>query len=101
MSSIICVHDVECYPSDCSSHGVCTDGVCHCEQLYTGMGCEKLNCSLAHCSGQGTCNGGRMMDLSIFDPMSRRTANLHLKKETVSSVTMLETVLGQYTPASV
>ncbi|XP_065185413.1 N-acetylglucosamine-1-phosphodiester alpha-N-acetylglucosaminidase-like [Sycon ciliatum] len=58
VSTIICVHGVECYPNDCSEHGVCNAGVCHCRAPYRGVGCELLDCNLAHCTGHGTCNKG-------------------------------------------
>jgi attractin len=41
--------------NECSGHGVCIDGACTCDALYTGEACEVSVCP-NNCSGLGTCN---------------------------------------------
>lgn len=43
--------------TNCSGHGVCIDGVCTCDAMYTGDACDIPICP-GNCSGpeNGTCN---------------------------------------------
>ncbi|XP_005095656.1 N-acetylglucosamine-1-phosphodiester alpha-N-acetylglucosaminidase isoform X2 [Aplysia californica] len=54
VSTILCVHEPVCSPSDCSGHGECVLGLCRCDGLWTGDACDQLLCP-ADCSGHGTC----------------------------------------------
>lgn len=42
---------------NCSGHGICVDGVCTCDALYTGLACDVPKCP-NNCSGydHGYCN---------------------------------------------
>ena len=59
MSTIVCVHDVECLEPDCSGHGSCDLGTCSCDRPWMGPICNVLNCSMANCSGKGKCLDGK------------------------------------------
>lgn len=43
---------------DCSGNGVCIDGVCTCDAIWTGEACEIQVCpnNCSHSHGQGECN---------------------------------------------
>uniref|UniRef100_A0A1X7TCA7 EGF-like domain-containing protein n=1 Tax=Amphimedon queenslandica TaxID=400682 RepID=A0A1X7TCA7_AMPQE len=55
VSTVICVHDVQCLEPDCNNHGSCDMGVCSCESPWTGDTCGSVNCSLTDCNGHGIC----------------------------------------------
>ncbi|NWU90815.1 NAGPA acetylglucosaminidase, partial [Upupa epops] len=56
ISTILCVHEPACEPSDCSGHGVCVDGECRCTgDFWTGPGCNILDCGPSNCSLHGLC----------------------------------------------
>lgn len=55
VSTVLCIHDVECIKPDCSGHGSCELGLCSCDPPWTGEGCERLNCSMADCNKRGEC----------------------------------------------
>ena len=59
VSTIVCVHDVECLEPDCSGHGSCDLGTCSCDKPWMGPICNVLNCSMANCSGKGKCLDGK------------------------------------------
>ncbi|PVD20375.1 hypothetical protein C0Q70_18529 [Pomacea canaliculata] len=54
VSTILCVHDIECKPHDCSAHGQCVLGTCECHPPWVGASCNILACQ-SNCSGHGTC----------------------------------------------
>ncbi|XP_033755064.1 N-acetylglucosamine-1-phosphodiester alpha-N-acetylglucosaminidase-like [Pecten maximus] len=54
VSTILCVHEVECVPADCSGHGQCNMGRCECDVLWNGTDCNTLQC-VKECSSQGSC----------------------------------------------
>ncbi|XP_060073735.1 N-acetylglucosamine-1-phosphodiester alpha-N-acetylglucosaminidase-like [Ylistrum balloti] len=54
VSTILCVHDVECVPTDCSGHGQCKMGRCECDAPWIGTACDTLQC-INNCSSQGSC----------------------------------------------
>ncbi|EKX53654.1 hypothetical protein GUITHDRAFT_47948, partial [Guillardia theta CCMP2712] len=43
-------------PGDCSGHGVCSSGVCQCDNLYGAVDCSMKESCPSGCSGHGTCN---------------------------------------------
>ena len=59
VSTIVCVHDVECLEPDCSGHGSCDLGTCSCDRPWMGPICNVLNCSMANCSSKGKCLDGK------------------------------------------
>ncbi|XP_019859514.1 PREDICTED: N-acetylglucosamine-1-phosphodiester alpha-N-acetylglucosaminidase-like isoform X2 [Amphimedon queenslandica] len=58
VSTVICVHDVQCLEPDCNNHGSCDMGACSCESPWTGDTCGSVNCSLTDCNGHGICMEG-------------------------------------------
>jgi hypothetical protein len=44
VSTILCVHEAECSPFDCSGHGTCKEGVCQCDNNWRGLSCNHLSC---------------------------------------------------------
>ena len=56
VSTVLCVHDVQCLEQNCSSHGSCDQGRCSCESPWIGEVCDRLNCSIANCTGHGRCD---------------------------------------------
>lgn len=61
VSTIICIHDVQCIEPECSGHGSCDLGKCSCDPPWVGEGCAELNCSLVDCSSHGECLDGEMV----------------------------------------
>uniref|UniRef100_A0A1X7TFA0 EGF-like domain-containing protein n=1 Tax=Amphimedon queenslandica TaxID=400682 RepID=A0A1X7TFA0_AMPQE len=59
VSTVICVHDVQCLEPDCNNHGSCDMGACSCESPWTGDTCGSVNCSLTDCNGHGICMEGK------------------------------------------
>ncbi|KFP79354.1 N-acetylglucosamine-1-phosphodiester alpha-N-acetylglucosaminidase, partial [Acanthisitta chloris] len=58
VSTVLCVHEAACEPPDCSGHGHCLDGHCHCSgPFWTGPACDTLDCGPANCSLHGVCTG--------------------------------------------
>ncbi|XP_030315899.1 N-acetylglucosamine-1-phosphodiester alpha-N-acetylglucosaminidase [Calypte anna] len=56
ISTIICVHEPACQPADCSSHGDCLEGHCHCTgDFWRGPACDILDCGPSNCSLHGVC----------------------------------------------
>lgn len=71
VSTILCVHEAECSPFDCSGHGICRNGKCICNKFWTGPHCDHLNCP-HDCSQHGICTKGGILSLyniitSIFN----------------------------------
>ncbi|XP_064009233.1 N-acetylglucosamine-1-phosphodiester alpha-N-acetylglucosaminidase isoform X2 [Pogoniulus pusillus] len=56
ISTVLCVHQPPCQPSNCSGHGHCLQGHCHCSgPFWTGPACDILDCGPANCSLHGAC----------------------------------------------
>ena len=67
VSTIVCVHEPECSPRDCSGHGSCVLGECVCKGHWSGKSCDLLTCP-EHCSGHGTClEGMRKVSLVLIE----------------------------------
>lgn len=58
VSTVLCVHDVECPEPDCSGHGNCSFGTCTCSNPWYGSKCDMVNCSRTSCNGHGSCSKG-------------------------------------------
>ncbi|XP_060679672.1 N-acetylglucosamine-1-phosphodiester alpha-N-acetylglucosaminidase isoform X1 [Hemiscyllium ocellatum] len=56
VSTVMCVHEPECAPPDCSSHGDCLLGDCYCRGFWSGPACNLLNCGPSNCSQRGICS---------------------------------------------
>uniref|UniRef100_A0A8C5UFF6 N-acetylglucosamine-1-phosphodiester alpha-N-acetylglucosaminidase n=1 Tax=Malurus cyaneus samueli TaxID=2593467 RepID=A0A8C5UFF6_9PASS len=58
ISTVVCVHEPGCDPPDCSGHGLCVAGHCHCDShFWAGPACDTLDCGPANCSLHGICTG--------------------------------------------
>uniref|UniRef100_A0A8C3D8C5 N-acetylglucosamine-1-phosphodiester alpha-N-acetylglucosaminidase n=1 Tax=Corvus moneduloides TaxID=1196302 RepID=A0A8C3D8C5_CORMO len=58
ISTVVCVHEPGCDPPDCSGHGLCVAGHCHCDgHFWAGPACDTLDCGPANCSLHGVCTG--------------------------------------------
>uniref|UniRef100_A0A8C0VIX0 N-acetylglucosamine-1-phosphodiester alpha-N-acetylglucosaminidase n=1 Tax=Cyanistes caeruleus TaxID=156563 RepID=A0A8C0VIX0_CYACU len=58
ISTVVCVHEPGCDPPDCSGHGLCVAGQCHCHgPFWAGPACDTLDCGPANCSLHGVCTG--------------------------------------------
>ncbi|XP_037239254.1 N-acetylglucosamine-1-phosphodiester alpha-N-acetylglucosaminidase isoform X1 [Falco rusticolus] len=56
ISTIMCIHEPACEPADCSGHGDCVEGECHCTgDFWRGPACDILDCGPSNCSLHGTC----------------------------------------------
>ena len=60
VSTILCVHEPHCLSKDCSGHGVCVLGECHCHGNWKGINCDKLECP-GECSEHGVCTEGELL----------------------------------------
>ncbi|XP_041259782.1 N-acetylglucosamine-1-phosphodiester alpha-N-acetylglucosaminidase isoform X2 [Onychostruthus taczanowskii] len=57
ISTVVCVHEPGCDPPDCSGHGLCVAGHCHCHgPFWAGPACDTLDCGPANCSLRGVCS---------------------------------------------
>ncbi|XP_043543964.1 N-acetylglucosamine-1-phosphodiester alpha-N-acetylglucosaminidase isoform X2 [Chiloscyllium plagiosum] len=56
VSTVVCVHEPECAPPDCSGHGDCLLGDCYCRGFWSGPACNLLNCGPSNCSQRGICS---------------------------------------------
>lgn len=57
ISTVVCVHEPACDPPDCSGHGLCVAGHCHCDShFWAGPACDTLDCGPANCSLHGVCS---------------------------------------------
>ncbi|XP_062571545.1 N-acetylglucosamine-1-phosphodiester alpha-N-acetylglucosaminidase-like [Saccostrea cucullata] len=54
VSTVLCAHRPRCPEVNCSGHGACVLGTCHCDKYWTGSKCDQLFCS-RNCSGHGKC----------------------------------------------
>lgn len=54
----VCVFHAELCTLDCGSHGVCSRGICQCEEGWVGPTCEERTCH-SHCAEHGHCKDGR------------------------------------------
>ncbi|XP_066572035.1 N-acetylglucosamine-1-phosphodiester alpha-N-acetylglucosaminidase isoform X2 [Amia ocellicauda] len=55
VSTVLCVHEPECHPTDCSGHGQCVQGECRCADHWTGPACDTLDCLPSACGPNGVC----------------------------------------------
>ncbi|KAM7091140.1 N-acetylglucosamine-1-phosphodiester alpha-N-acetylglucosaminidase isoform 1-T2 [Ciconia maguari] len=56
ISTIMCIHEPACEPADCSGHGDCVQGECHCTgDFWRGPACDVLDCGPSNCSLHGVC----------------------------------------------
>ncbi|XP_071957605.1 N-acetylglucosamine-1-phosphodiester alpha-N-acetylglucosaminidase-like [Antedon mediterranea] len=55
VSTIICAHEPECQPENCSNHGDCILGTCHCHDNWKGARCDELFCGSTNCGEHGKC----------------------------------------------
>ncbi|XP_028280919.1 N-acetylglucosamine-1-phosphodiester alpha-N-acetylglucosaminidase [Parambassis ranga] len=55
VSTILCVHQQQCQPANCSGHGDCVDGRCQCQDGWQGAACDSLVCQLTACGPHGVC----------------------------------------------
>ncbi|XP_054946341.1 N-acetylglucosamine-1-phosphodiester alpha-N-acetylglucosaminidase isoform X5 [Physeter macrocephalus] len=56
VSTVVCVHEPRCQPSDCNGHGTCVEGRCQCTgRFWRGAACSELDCGPANCSQHGLC----------------------------------------------
>jgi len=58
VSTVLCIRDIPCSPSNCSGNGFCRRGVCHCQGNWHGDGCNDLQCGLDNCTQRGICTEG-------------------------------------------
>ncbi|GLD53260.1 N-acetylglucosamine-1-phosphodiester alpha-N-acetylglucosaminidase-like protein [Lates japonicus] len=58
VSTVLCVHERRCEPSDCSGHGDCVDGHCQCHGGWQGAACDSLVCQSPACGSHGVCTAG-------------------------------------------
>ncbi|XP_072880044.1 N-acetylglucosamine-1-phosphodiester alpha-N-acetylglucosaminidase [Hemitrygon akajei] len=69
VSTVLCVHEPECVPPDCSGHGDCLLGVCYCTGFWSGPSCDVLNCGPLNCTVHGICSeGGCLCDAGWMGP---------------------------------
>lgn len=55
VSTVICVHEPLCQPEDCSGHGTCIKGQCHCQAGWNKPDCGSLVCQGSFCGAHGIC----------------------------------------------
>ncbi|XP_007886101.2 N-acetylglucosamine-1-phosphodiester alpha-N-acetylglucosaminidase [Callorhinchus milii] len=55
VSTVMCVHEPECVPADCSGHGNCLLGDCFCTDFWSGPACDTLDCGPSNCTENGIC----------------------------------------------
>ncbi|XP_078396917.1 N-acetylglucosamine-1-phosphodiester alpha-N-acetylglucosaminidase isoform X4 [Cetorhinus maximus] len=58
VSTVVCIHEPECVPADCSGHGDCLLGDCYCTGFWSGPACNLLNCGPSNCTLHGICSEG-------------------------------------------
>ncbi|XP_028914299.1 N-acetylglucosamine-1-phosphodiester alpha-N-acetylglucosaminidase isoform X3 [Ornithorhynchus anatinus] len=57
VSTVVCLHEPRCEPPDCSGHGNCIQGTCHCTgAFWSGPSCNVLDCGPSNCSLHGLCS---------------------------------------------
>ncbi|XP_014773319.1 N-acetylglucosamine-1-phosphodiester alpha-N-acetylglucosaminidase isoform X2 [Octopus bimaculoides] len=54
VSTILCVHEPLCDPTDCNGHGQCVFGRCNCSGFWSGDQCQTVKCE-NDCSEHGKC----------------------------------------------
>ena len=75
VSTVVCVHEPRCQPSDCNGHGTCVEGRCQCTgRFWRGAACSELDCGPANCSQHGLCTESEWGSLggssSLGSPLS-------------------------------
>ncbi|XP_033117244.1 N-acetylglucosamine-1-phosphodiester alpha-N-acetylglucosaminidase-like [Anneissia japonica] len=68
VSSIVCAHEPECKPTNCSNHGDCVLGSCRCHENWKGAGCDQLYCGKNNCSNHGQCTSGGCVCEAGWEP---------------------------------
>ncbi|XP_023231303.1 N-acetylglucosamine-1-phosphodiester alpha-N-acetylglucosaminidase-like isoform X1 [Centruroides sculpturatus] len=54
VSTIVCIHEPYCDPTDCNNNGKCIKGKCYCNGHWQPPKCDYLFCE-QNCSHQGNC----------------------------------------------
>ncbi|XP_041104705.1 N-acetylglucosamine-1-phosphodiester alpha-N-acetylglucosaminidase [Polyodon spathula] len=69
ISTVLCVHEPQCDPANCSGHGQCLLGECQCTSNWKGPACNLLECEPAGCGSHGMCTAnGCVCDAGWMDP---------------------------------
>lgn len=55
---LLIIAPLELCAVDCGSHGVCSGGVCQCEDGWGGASCEERTCH-PNCAEHGQCKDGK------------------------------------------
>ncbi|XP_070587004.1 N-acetylglucosamine-1-phosphodiester alpha-N-acetylglucosaminidase-like [Erythrolamprus reginae] len=56
ISTVLCVHEPSCQSQNCSGHGHCVLGRCHCHgAFWSGPACNVLDCGSSNCTLHGMC----------------------------------------------
>ncbi|MGH0159123.1 UNVERIFIED_CONTAM: hypothetical protein FKN15_071873 [Acipenser sinensis] len=68
VSTVLCVHEPQCDPANCSGHGQCVLGECQCTANWKGPACNLLECEPAGCGSHGMCTAnGCVCDAGWMD----------------------------------
>ncbi|KAK6491480.1 N-acetylglucosamine-1-phosphodiester alpha-N-acetylglucosaminidase isoform X2 [Huso huso] len=68
VSTVLCVHEPQCDPANCSGHGQCVLGECQCTANWKGPACNLPECEPADCGSHGMCTAnGCVCDAGWMD----------------------------------